>query len=132
MKICVIDCSFLMSFFLPDEEKSKINLVDYEVYIPSIFFLECLNVLNVAFKKKRMTQTKYDESIWFLKNLPFFVDHFSSTQESLQTIYRLSEDHNLTSYDASYVVLAWRLKVPIGTLDKKIIEACSAKKIPVL
>lgn len=132
MQICVVDCSYFLSFIMPDEKNKEIDLAAYSVYVPSIFFLECMNVLKTALKKQRITHIQYEECMWAFKYLPFNVDHFSSTQESLQTISRLSLEHNLTSYDASYVELAMRLNASIGTHDKKIIEVCSHKKISVL
>ena len=132
MKICVVDCSYFISFIMPDERNNDIDLASYSVYVPSIFFLECMNVLKTALKKQRITQIQYEECIWAFKDLPFNVDHFSSTQESLQTISRLSLEHNLTSYDASYVELASRLNASLGTHDKKISEVCSHQKITLL
>jgi predicted nucleic acid-binding protein len=132
MNICVVDCSFFLSFIMPDEKNYDIDLSSYAVYVPSIFFLECMNVLKTALKKQRITQHQHEECIWAFKDLPFNVDHFSSTQESLQTISRLSREHDLTSYDASYIELALRLKASIGTHDKKMVEACALQKIPLL
>jgi predicted nucleic acid-binding protein len=132
MKICVVDCSYFLSFIMPDEKNSEVDLASYSVYVPSIFFLECMNVLRTAVKKQRVTQDQYEKCIWAFKDLPFNVDHFSSTQESLQTISRLSLEHNLTSYDASYVELAIRLKASLGTHDKKISEVCLDQKIALL
>jgi predicted nucleic acid-binding protein len=132
MKICVVDCSYFLSFIMPDEKNNGIDLAAYSVFVPSIFFLECMNVLKTALKKQRITQVQYEECMWAFKDLPFNVDHFSSTQESLQTISRLSLEHNLTSYDASYVELASRLSASLGTNDKKIIEVCLHKKITLL
>lgn len=132
MKICVIDCSYFLSFIMPDEKNNDIDLAAYAVFVPSIFFLECMNVLKTSIKKQRITQIQYDECMWAFKDLPFTVDHFSSTQESLQTISRLSLEHNLTTYDASYIELAIRLNAKLGTHDKKIIEVCSHRKIELL
>jgi predicted nucleic acid-binding protein len=117
---------------MPDEKKYNIDLAAYSVFVPAIFFLECMNVLKTALKKERITRSQYEECMWAFKDLPFSVDHFSSTQESLQTISRISLENNLTSYDASYVELAMRLGASLGTCDKKIIEVCSNKKIPLL
>jgi predicted nucleic acid-binding protein len=132
MKICVVDCSYFLSFIMPDEKNNDIDLAAYSVFVPSIFFLECMNVLKTALKKQRINQIQYEECMWAFKDLPFNVDHFSSTQESLQTISRLSLEHNLTNYDASYVELAIRLNALLGTHDKKIIEVCSHQKIALL
>ena len=132
MKVCVVDCSYFLSFIMPDEKNNDIDLAAYSVFVPSIFFLECMNVLKTALKKQRISQIQYEECIWAFKDLPFNVDHFSSTQESLQTISRISLEHNLTSYDASYVELAIRLSASLGTYDKKIIDVCSRQKILML
>jgi predicted nucleic acid-binding protein len=121
-----------MGFIMPDEKNSFIDLSEYKVFVPSIFFLECMNVLKSAFSKKRITAEEYEESIWAFKNLPLNVDHFSSTQESLQTIYNICKDNDLTSYDASYLELSMRLKSPLGTLDKQLIKICKNNKIQIL
>jgi len=129
MNICVVDCSFFMGWLLPDEEEISFDPSSFSIHVPSIFLLELLSTLRKSLKKERITKQKHDEFIEYCRGLPFNVDHFSSTQESLNTISRLSEEHDLTSYDASYLELALRLKAPIGTFDKKILEACKIKKI---
>lgn len=132
MNICVIDCSFFLSSLLPDEPKSDFVFADYSIHVPSIFFLECLNVLATALRKKRITNSQYEEIIDCFRTLPFIVDNFSSTQESLYLVSTISRENNLTSYDASYLELALRLKAPIGTLDYKMMEACKSEKIRIL
>jgi predicted nucleic acid-binding protein len=132
MQVCVVDCSFFISCLLPDESNKDFDFSAFSVYVPSVFFLECLNVLETALKKQRITKNQYEECIKSFKDLPFYVDYFSSVQGSLYVISLLSQKYNLTSYDASYLELASRLKSPLGTLDKKIIEACKIEKIRLL
>jgi predicted nucleic acid-binding protein len=129
VKICVIDCSFFISALLPDEKNHNFDFAAFSVHVPAIFFPECLNVLATALKKQRITKNQYEECIIAFKDLPFSVDHLSSIQDSLYSIADLSERNNLTSYDASYLELALRLKAPLGTFDKKIIEACKKEKV---
>ena len=86
----------------------------------------------MALKKKRITQEQYDQCLDFFKDLPFTVDTLSSTQVTLGVISNLSKEHGLTSYDASYVELALRLKFPLGTFDKKLLSACQVKEIQTL
>lgn len=132
MSLCVIDCSFFMGWLLPDEMEKNFDPLSLSIHIPSIFFLELLSVLRKSLKQQRITQQEHDEFIEYSQLLPFHVDHFSSTQESLCAISNLSKKHDLTSYDASYLELALRLKVPLGTLDKKILAACHLEKIEFL
>lgn len=132
MNVCVIDCSFFISSLLPDEKNSNFDFIAFSIHVPSIFFLECLNVLATALKRERIAKNQYEECMASFKDLPFKVDHFSSTQESVYAISQLSQKYNLTSYDASYLELASRLKAPLGTLDKKLVEACKIEKIKLL
>lgn len=129
MSLCVVDCSFFVSSFLPDEKNESFDFSPFSVHVPSIFFLECLNVLKISVKRKRITEDQYKKFVDFFESLPFAVDHFSSTQESLGTISRLSQEHDLSSYDASYLELALRLKAPLGTFDKKILGASKLEKV---
>ena len=132
MNVCVIDCSFFMASLLPDEKNGDFDFSAFSIYVPSIFFLECLNVLESAFKKQRITKDQHESCVATFKDLPFTVDHFSSTQEALFQISRLSSDHKLTSYDASYLELALRLKAPLGTFDKDLKEASKREKLIIL
>ena len=129
MSVCVVDCSYFLSFIMPDEEHSSTDLARFTVYVPAIFYLECLNVLKTALKENRITTDQFDRGIWAFKDLPFCVDHFSSTCESLHTIARLALEYDLSSYDASYLELALRLRVPIGSHDKKLLNACASENI---
>jgi predicted nucleic acid-binding protein len=45
---------------------------------------------------------------------------------------RLMLHHGLTSYDATYLELAYRLDVPIATQDKEIIAAAKKLKVSIL
>lgn len=43
---------------------------------------------------------------------------------------RLAARHKLTSYDAAYLELAARLRLPLATLDRALIQAAGAERIP--
>ncbi|WP_207216347.1 type II toxin-antitoxin system VapC family toxin [Candidatus Finniella inopinata] len=128
----MIDCSFFMASLLPDENNTPFDFSAYSVYVPAIFFLECLNVLGSALKKQRLTSDQYEACVSTFKDIPFVIDYFSSTPQALFQISRLSADHHLTSYDASYLELALRLKAPMGTFDKDLREASQIEKLILL
>ena len=119
----VVDCSFFVATFLPDESKTDFNFNDFFVYVPSLFFLECLNTLTIALKKQRISREEYENCLEVFQELPFHVDNFSTIPASLPRIKDLCNKHGLTSYDGSYLELALRLQVPLMTLDKKLITA---------
>jgi predicted nucleic acid-binding protein len=125
----VVDCSFIMSGILPDEADKNIQYYLYEIYVPSIFFLECNNVLLSALKRDRIQESSYFEYTNLLKNLPLQIDNFSTTKESLYFIGQLAKKHNLTAYDASYLELAIRINATIATFDKDLQGACIKEKV---
>lgn len=123
----VIDCSFIMATVLPDEKQNKVNILFsqianrvYNIYVPSIFFLECSNVLLYSLKRKRIGINDYEEYLNFLEQLPLNVDKFSSTPESLFTISKIATKYDLTSYDSAYLELALRMEAALATLDKSL------------
>ncbi|MFA6038243.1 MAG: type II toxin-antitoxin system VapC family toxin [Legionellales bacterium] len=122
----VIDTSFIMADLLPDESGIDIDLALYDIHVPALFYLECMNVLNVALKRKRIKQEDYQEYLQILKQFPLSVDKFSAGSESLHLIGKLSQQFDLSTYDAAYLELALRLGAKLATLDKKL-KAASIK-----
>jgi len=135
----VTDCSFIMSSILPDENQTKIEDIYkqigegiYKVYVPSIFYLECNNVLLCSLRKKRINKDNYNDYSEILGSLPINIDNFSSTADSFYTIGNISNQYNLTSYDASYIDLAIRMGAAIATLDKNLANACKQANLELL
>lgn len=133
----VVDCSFFMSSILPDETQDKIEDVfhgisqkKFTVYVPSIFYLECSNVLVSSLSRNRINQESFEEYSNLLKLMPITVDKFSATSESIYSIARLANKYNLSSYDASYLDLAIRLEASVASLDKKLLDVCAKANIP--
>lgn len=132
----VVDCSFFMSSILPDETQNKVEEIFYRisqrefiVYVPSIFYLKCSNVLVSSLSRNRITKESFEEYSNLLKLMPITVDKFSATTESIYSISRLANKYNLSSYDASYLDLAIRLEASIASLDKKLLDACTKANI---
>ena len=120
----VIDCSFIMSTILPEEQNKHLELSCYRIYVPSIFFLECNNVLISAVKRKRINESQCNDYINILSQLPVMIDKFASLSESVFFISRLAKKHNLSAYDASYLELAIRYKAGMATYDRNLQAAC--------
>ena len=129
----VIDCSFIMSSILPDEAINRsIKYESYKIFAPSIFFLECNNVLLNAISRKRIIDNDYKEYLDVIRELPISIDKFSSSAESLYFISKLALSHNITSYDAAYLELAIRLNAKVATFDQKLIRACIENQIDIV
>lgn len=97
--------------------------------VPTIWPLEVANVLLLAGKKKRITEVQSASFIDAISALPIVVDPSTSTR-AMHSIFALAAQSGLTIYDAAYLELAIREKIPLITLDEGLIKA--AKKLHIL
>jgi predicted nucleic acid-binding protein len=63
--------------------------------------------------------------------LPIDVDP-ESCDRVLDTVLPIANEHELSVYDAMYLELALRLRMPLATLDQKLIAAGKAAGVEVL
>ncbi len=120
----VMDCSFMISMILPGELSPGIDFSTYQIHVPHIFTVECINAMIMAKKRNRVTQSQYDSAIAELLQSSFNLDTTSS--EHFHEIAKLALRYNLTPYDASYIELAKRLGAKLATFDKTLI--CAAQE----
>lgn len=83
---------------------------------PSLWPLEILNGLMMAERRGRLAADDRQRLGGFLRDLPVKLDADTSSQAWLTTS-GLAARHRLTIYDAGYLELAHRLKLPLATLD---------------
>jgi len=50
----------------------------------------------------------------------------------LTDVHRLAVTYRLTSYDAAYLELALRRKLPLATLDEDLVRACKMAGVDVI
>jgi predicted nucleic acid-binding protein len=136
MQDFVIDNSVVMSWCFKDETSKYTDaMLDYleqaTVYVPAIWPLEVSNVLLVAERRKRLSQSDSSRFISLLLELPIIVEP-ESPERMLSEILALAREYKLSSYDASYLDLAMRKGLPIATTDKNIISAAKRSRVPIL
>jgi predicted nucleic acid-binding protein len=126
----VIDASLALQWFLEDESERAYSLSilarleDSEAVVPILWFYEVGNGLTMAHRRKRIT---LDQIIDFIRRgeaLPIQVGG-QETGTILQ-LTRLAQAHGLTSYEAAYLDLAARLRLPLATTDKSLRRAAQA------
>jgi len=132
----VLDCSVTLAWVLPDEGNAYADglldrLVAEGAVVPPVWPLEVGNVLLVALRRRRIRQNELEPIIERLERLPIEID-IGATDHALAAVLVLAGQHGLTTYDASYLDLAQRRKLPLATLDKKLRGACRAAKVDVL
>jgi predicted nucleic acid-binding protein len=136
MQDFVIDNSVVMSWCFKDETSKYTDAVlghleQATAYVPAIWPLEVSNVLLVAERRKRLSQTDSSRFISLLFELPIIVEQ-ESPERMLSEILALAREYKLSSYDASYLDLAMRKGLPIATTDKNIIAAARRSSVSIL
>jgi len=132
----VVDNSVVMSWCFKDETNNYADIVlnrltEAAAVVPSIWPLEVVNVLLVAERQKRLSDSDSIRFITLLSQLPIVVEHERS-EMMMKEFLVLAMANNLSSYDTSYLHLAMRKGFPIATLDNKLIEAARRIDVPIL
>jgi predicted nucleic acid-binding protein len=131
----VVDNSVVMSWCFKNETNNYADtvlerLTESAAVVPSIWSLEVVNVLLVAERQKRLSESDSIRFLTLLSQLPIFVEY--ERPEMMKELLALARSNNLSSYDASYLDLAMRKGFPIATLDKRLIEAARRIDVPIL
>jgi predicted nucleic acid-binding protein len=97
--------------------------------VPAIWHCEVANALLVGERRGRSTSADTDTWTTFLGGLPIMVDTETQGRAWPDTL-ALARAYQLSHYDASYLELALRLRLPLGTLDAKLKQAAQASDVP--
>jgi len=130
----VIDNSIVMSWCFEDESNAYADsvldcLMKTSAVVPSIWPLEVVNVLLVAQRRKRISQSASSQFLSLLNELPVFVE-YDRIEKKMKELLALAMTNNLSSYDASYLELAMEKGLSIATLDNKLIKAANRIDVP--
>lgn len=132
----VIDASITVAWCFEDEvtpaaEDVLDEVVESNAIVPSIWRFEVGNALQMAIRRKRITDVFRDDALAKLLAMPISVDP-DTDAHAWTTALRLSQRFGLTLYDAAYVELAQRHSLPLATLDQEMRAAAIAVSVPVL
>lgn len=131
----VLDCSVTMAWVFPDESTPETDLlcdslVDGRAVVPSLWPVEVGNVLRVATTRGRIARAEWDRICGNLAALPVEIDPVS-TSVVWGSVLELAYDHGLSVYDAMYLELAVRMRVPLATLDRALAAAARGSGVEV-
>jgi predicted nucleic acid-binding protein len=123
--VFVIDTSLAMAWCFEDEATEATDAVldrlrSDEAAVPAIWPLEVANVLLVAERRGRLSEAQASRFLELLTQLPIDVDDVPG---ELAGIVAAGRHHELSSYDASYLILAERLGATLATLDRRLAKA---------
>jgi len=132
----VMDNSVVMTWCFKDETSQYADAILDRLemstaVVPSIWPLEVGNVLLVAERKKRLSEADSTRFIALLTELPIMIEQ-ESPDRMMKEILFLAREHQLSTYDASYLDLAMRKGLPIATLDNGLIEAAKRSQVTII
>lgn len=135
-KRIIVDSSVAVKWYLPDESDDNALKIKSDfakgvilISVPLLFFYEINNILRTTTKSLRITKEASVKAYQDLLKLNF-------TNYSSRELFKLALEKalvlDITSYDASYVVLAEYLQTPFFTADEKLVKKASSSLVKVL
>lgn len=132
----IIDCSMTMAWCFADEATpatSKVldRLATEAAAVPSHWFLEVTNVLAMAERRKRISAADSTHFLSLLTSLDIEMDG-EAPGRAFDHLLPLCRAQGLTSYQAAYLDLALRRRLPLASLDADLRSAAKKAGVAVL
>jgi predicted nucleic acid-binding protein len=132
----VLDSSVALAWVYADETTDAVLSLFDEIrirgaWVPGLWRWEIANVLHLNVRRGRHDGVFRDGALSSLALLPVRVDAEADRQAWSATLH-LAERHRLTVYDAAYLEIAWRRKIPLATLDRELRAAASGEGVHLL
>lgn len=127
----VLDASVALSWVLADESAPEADQAMHQVVqngavVPRIWRYEMLNALLVAERRGRMNSRDIADTLADIARLPITVDEGDADAND---ILRIARRRALSAYDAAYLALAGRRRLPLATLDNRLQRAALAEGV---
>ena len=133
MSLCVLDASFTFQWLLEDEASPEGDAALASIRlggaaVPALWPIEITNVLGMAERRGRLTPDGVVGALALLQSLPLDVAGPPALAEA-GGVLELMRRHRLTAYDATYLELAIRLRLPLATKDRELLAAALAVNV---
>ena len=126
----VLDASLALSWYFEDERTAAADrLLDRVAgagaVVPGLWRLEVANGLQMAIRRRRCDVAFRDRALTELSCLPITVDR-ETDAVAWTAALRLADRCRLSLYDATYLELAERRRLALGTGDRALRAAATA------
>ena len=132
----VLDSSAALAWTFSDESAPEIDMIFDQVaeqgaHVPALWMLEVANSLTVAVRRERISSQERSDALADLAALEISIDP-ETERHAWKATLQLADHHGLTVYDAAYLELAQRKRLPLVTLDRALALAAGAASVEVL
>ena len=123
----VLDASLTLAWLFEDEQTDQVLATINHVYmggasVPPLWRYEVANGLQMAIRRQRITPDYRTRCLDKIDELPITIDP-DGVSEIWSTTIKLADLYRLTVYDAAYLELAQRRRLPLATLDAALSKA---------
>lgn len=130
----VLDCSVTMAWCFESEADRYSRgvlaaLAGGTAIVPALWVLEVANVLLVAERHRRLPRADGTRFLKLLGELPVVVETATGIDDA-DALIGLGREHTLSAYDATYLRLAMRERIPLATKDAALRTATRAAAVP--
>jgi len=107
------------------------TLAERVVVVPELWHIELANAVLQAERRRRLTERESSDFLEMLQDLRIETDQECSGR-AFGPLLALSRRHKLTSYDACYLDVAIRRRLPLATRDRELRAAARATGVPLI
>lgn len=128
----VLDASVAMRWLgaesVPLAESIRSGILDrrLEPWVTSLWHWEMANGVVMAERRGLMDAMA---TAWAWKQVRAWAAEVETDPGAIDAAVGLAREHGLTAYDAGYLELALRMRVPLATLDSALIAAARAESV---
>lgn len=132
----VLDASVILSAILSEAESPAAarvldRVAEAGAQVPALWWLEVANGLLQAGRRGRIDAPRCEAALARLRQLPFTTDP-EPGPAAWSTILPLARTHELPVYDATYLELAIRLRLPLASFDAALRRVAGRTGVPIL
>lgn len=134
MTALVLDASATAPLFLNDVASDLLPglinaLASDGAIVPAHWSLEVANLIRIARRRDRIDDAGRDDAIGMIRSL-IVEDEPPNLDRLFGDVWRLAEGYGLTIYDAIYLELACRRRLPLASNDAQLLRAADAESVP--
>jgi predicted nucleic acid-binding protein len=130
----VLDASVAVSWCFDDEHHAVADAA-FELLksgesagVPALFWFELRNAVLMGHRRKRISEQLMMETLETIGEASLIIQALPHER----SIFPLALRHGLSFYDATYLELALRERLPLATLDKSLGRAAVAAGVPLI
>lgn len=129
----VVDANIALAWVMPDEGSAQTDVLlaharDDGIVVPTIWTYEMANILALGHLRSRITDRGLADAFALLGALPTV----AIPDPGVEDLAALAHATGLTAYDAAYLWVAAKERLPLATLDRQMRDAAIERGIAVL